>query len=76
MRDDALLIAERSRQIVADRPFETAVGPLAITASFGLACLDPSSAVAAVATRSEDLIRLADERLYEAKKFGRNRVVG
>jgi len=76
VRDDALLIAERSRQIVADRPFETAVGPLAITASFGLACLDPSSAVAAVATRSEDLIRLADERLYEAKKFGRNRVVG
>jgi len=70
-REDALMIAERSRAIVADRPFETAVGPLAITASFGLACLDPASP-----NRSHDLIRSADERLYEAKNSGRNRVVG
>ena len=75
-REDALMIAERSRAVVADRPFETAVGPLGITASFGLACLDPSSSDAPSAHRSEELIRRADERLYDAKNSGRNRVVG
>ena len=76
IREDALMIAERCRAVVADRPFATAVGPLGITASFGLACLDPSSLNPSSSQRSEDLIRRADERLYDAKNSGRNRVVG
>lgn len=69
--EDALDMAERCRHVVAVEPFETAAGPLEVTASFG------------VATRMDDqpetptdLIATADERLYQAKKGGRNRVAG
>ncbi|MEM6777401.1 MAG: GGDEF domain-containing protein [Planctomycetota bacterium] len=68
--------AEHCREAIAAVPFETTVGPLPITASFGVAAMAaekithlPSMA------RVESLLADADERLYEAKRAGRNRVM-
>ncbi len=70
-RLDALAIAERNRLTVAATPFKTTAGPLSITASFGLSCLNPGDL-----RSSDELLHLADENLYKAKRWGRNRVVG
>lgn len=67
---DAVDMAERSRMRIADAPFQTSVGALGISASFGLACFEPARPVT-----SDELLRAADERLYEAKRRGRNRVI-
>ncbi|EMI58546.1 diguanylate cyclase [Rhodopirellula sallentina] len=69
-RDEALEIAERCRSAIAEEPFDTAVGPLAISASFGVACYDGEQAM-----KPAELLKVADERLYEAKHNGRNQVV-
>ncbi|TWT87482.1 Response regulator PleD [Pseudobythopirellula maris] len=69
--DEALAIAERCRQAIANEPFATAAGPLRVSCSFGLAVLDGVRSVKPI-----ELIGEADERLYEAKSQGRNRVVG
>jgi diguanylate cyclase (GGDEF)-like protein len=66
---DALTVAERIRQHIAAEPVETEKGPLNITVSLGLAHLG-SDFLDLVA-----LISSADSALYEAKNFGRNRVV-
>jgi two-component system, cell cycle response regulator len=64
-------VAERVRQCVAQHPFRFDDKPFKITISLGIAYTagDPNM------TTSE-LLRLADERLFEAKRAGRNRVVG
>ncbi len=63
--------AERLRESLADRVVETSGGAtLRITASFGLASFAEIPPDAPV----EQLIDLADARLYEAKAAGRNRV--
>ncbi|MEO1527410.1 MAG: GGDEF domain-containing protein [Planctomycetota bacterium] len=68
---EAMEITERCRMAVADTPFSTGIGDLPITASFGVACLDPVEPMDPL-----DLIAIADEKLYEAKRSGRNRVCG
>ena len=70
-REEALEMAERCRSVIASEPFVTAAGPIEITASFGLACTDPSEP----ATPNQ-IIEQADQKLYEAKRAGRNRVCG
>jgi diguanylate cyclase (GGDEF)-like protein len=71
----ALLHAERLRQAIADLRFDSQGEAVGITASFGVATLDagrrrnPAEAV-------EDLIREADDYLYQAKGNGRDRVAG
>ncbi|QDT69242.1 Response regulator PleD [Planctomycetes bacterium MalM25] len=68
---EAAEVSERCRAVVADTPFDTAAGPLTVTASFGIEVLtDQADAT------PNDLIGAADERLYTAKEGGRNRVVG
>jgi len=61
-------LAERLRQVVSGHPVPTAAGPLPVTISVGLACLDGAD---------EDLRQLlsrADGALYRAKQSGRDRV--
>lgn len=68
---EAREVAQRCREAVCDSPFQTAAGALPITASFGFACLDPAKSETGL-----ELIHRADEKLYEAKRGGRNRVCG
>jgi diguanylate cyclase (GGDEF)-like protein len=66
---NAVSHAERLRAIVSGVRLETSLGPISMTASFGVAVyeggdnLDPF-----------DLIRASDMTLYRAKRAGRNRV--
>ncbi|HKL77379.1 MAG TPA: EAL domain-containing protein, partial [Gammaproteobacteria bacterium] len=67
--DEACAIAERIRAAIEAEPMEVNGLPLFVTASFGVAgypdCADGG----------EELLQVADSRLYEAKRTGRNRVV-
>jgi diguanylate cyclase (GGDEF)-like protein len=69
--EEASIVAERCRKAVCDQAFQTAAGPLEITASFGYAVLDPN-----LGETGLELIHRADGKLYEAKRAGRNRVCG
>jgi diguanylate cyclase (GGDEF)-like protein len=57
--------AEAFRRALAERPVPTALGPLAVTCSLGVAAYDG-------AMPPEDLIHHADAALYRAKRMGRN----
>ena len=63
------ILAERIRHVVADEPIVTDEGEVHVTISVGLASTNGDAALTPSA-----LIRLADERLYQAKHEGRNRV--
>ena len=67
---EALSIAERLRAAVADERTIASGREIGVTASFGCA------AAATHAETTDELIKMADERLYEAKRTGRNRVCG
>ena len=68
--EDALGVAEKLRAAVASRAFARAGHGAAVTVSIGLCSL------AGRQLESEDeLVRAADEALYEAKRAGRDRVV-
>ena len=64
----AYMVAERLRQDVADITFETDAGPLDITLSIGIACLEGDEET------GEEILKRADHALYKAKGEGRNRV--
>jgi diguanylate cyclase (GGDEF)-like protein/PAS domain S-box-containing protein len=59
--------SERIRSMIERSVLTTPTGPLSITVSIGGALATPGMAV-------DDLIRLADRRVYTAKATGRNRV--
>jgi diguanylate cyclase (GGDEF)-like protein/PAS domain S-box-containing protein len=63
----ARTVAERLREAVAGRPFDTGAGPLAVTLSGGCAAWRPGDTLAALVAR-------ADAALYAAKAQGRNQV--
>jgi two-component system cell cycle response regulator len=64
----AAALAENLRQRVANHPFVFQGERIPVTVSIGTALLGENDKVAA------DLIQRADEKLYEAKRGGRNRV--
>ena len=65
-------IAERLRQAIAAEAFTSPEGEsIAVTASFGVA-----SYPAADIKDGTELFAVADRRLYEAKRRGRDRVIG
>jgi diguanylate cyclase (GGDEF)-like protein/PAS domain S-box-containing protein len=59
--------SERIRAMIERSVLRTSTGPLSITVSIGGALAAPGMAV-------DDLVRLADRRVYTAKATGRNRV--
>jgi diguanylate cyclase (GGDEF)-like protein len=65
--DNAVVAAERIRQLIADRPFTFAGHSLSVTISIG------ASAGRAETTGIDALLKEADVALYEAKRSGRNR---
>jgi two-component system, cell cycle response regulator len=64
--------AEKLRSRCAVTPIATAVGEIVVTASFGVATLEPSDEPVSVAAAT--LLRNADAALYRSKREGRNRV--
>jgi two-component system cell cycle response regulator len=72
-REGAWVVAERLRQMMAEKPIKTEDHEVAVTASFGLASFDPGTDVPPSA---EALIKEADQHLYQAKREGRNKVEG
>lgn len=69
-RAEAVSVAERCRNAVAEASFATSAGPLAITISLGVADFAGLSDPHGPAT----LIQAADQKLYQSKRSGRNRV--
>ncbi len=62
------ILAERLRLKICEEPFLVGDIELSISASFGLTCATGPE------TSFEDLLKLADDGLYQAKADGRNRV--
>jgi diguanylate cyclase (GGDEF)-like protein len=65
----ARVIAERIRECVGSHAFSTELGPIKVTVSLGVATF-PSDA-----NEKQELIDLADQALYQAKRQGRNRTL-
>lgn len=71
---NARVMAERLRQKVEKTSFQFDNKAISITSSFGVAGVEHDQAEAG--HLSERLLREADEKLYQAKQQGRNRVAG
>ncbi|WP_194756749.1 sensor domain-containing diguanylate cyclase [Aliidiomarina indica] len=69
--DAAHKVAERLRTAIRSEPFQSAAGPLKVTASFGVATHTATSPKAS----GQDLLDAADKALYRAKSQGRDQVV-
>lgn len=67
---ELLAQAERFRACVSSAPFNIDGVSIPLTVSIGASCVESGSRVASL-----ELIRAADDALYEAKRTGRNRVV-
>jgi two-component system cell cycle response regulator len=67
-------VAERLRRLVADQVMVASAGGIKVTASFGVAPLQPQGGNPRQA--AEALLREADRFLYQAKNAGRNLVSG
>ncbi len=69
-KQTAVEVAERIRRGIESHEIALPSGDLyRMTASFGVACLGEDG------TSPEDLLVKADERMYQAKRDGRNKVV-
>lgn len=68
-RDGAIVLAERIRMTIEKAPFQAHGEPLTLTMSIGVATYGTDSP-----DTIDELLKLADRRLYTAKKEGRNRV--
>jgi diguanylate cyclase (GGDEF)-like protein len=67
--EGVLALAEQIRLSIADAPFDTEIGPLAVQISAG--CF---ASIAGPEMVSTDFIHAADQALYQAKTAGRNQV--
>ena len=69
-REGAEVEGERIRDIIAATPFQDTPPEYQVTISGGVSVLEY-----ATMQNAEDLLRTADQALYEAKRSGKNRVV-
>jgi two-component system cell cycle response regulator len=69
---NACWLAERVRRAVQEMTVTAGEAIIKVTLSIGVACFSETRA----SIRPQDLIALADERLYDAKRAGRNCVRG
>ncbi|MBF0450389.1 MAG: diguanylate cyclase [Candidatus Magnetomorum sp.] len=65
---EVLSVAERLRKSICSNAFETTSGPINASISLGATWVTPSEQDC----QEEDLIRIADKALYQAKNNGRN----
>lgn len=65
---EASRVAEKARAAIAGNDWSDAAPGLAVTVSIGVACLREAG------SDTLELVRLADRRLYGAKRAGRNRI--
>ena len=68
--EDARNIAERLRNLIADTPIETDIGPVHTTISIGVALLGKNNSLTL-----DQLLSRADRAIYLAKQANRNRVI-
>ena len=66
---EALGAGERVRSSIENHPFRFEATPIKLTVSVGVATTTGESELT-----PSDLLRVADEKLYQAKRGGRNRV--
>ncbi|SDK56588.1 diguanylate cyclase (GGDEF) domain-containing protein [Maridesulfovibrio ferrireducens] len=69
-KEDAMVVAERMRAGCEEAKLLTSGGEFKITLSAGVANLDECDLIS-----GDTMMRIADKRLYAAKKSGRNRVI-
>jgi len=69
-QEGATEVAERIRESVEKHPFRFEEKPFSLTISLGVAFTPGDSSLTAAG-----LLRQADDKLYQAKRAGRNRVV-
>jgi diguanylate cyclase (GGDEF)-like protein len=69
-RHQAVEVAERVRQVIANEPFKFENNVLNVTISLGVATTEGGQELS-----PQELMKLADEKLYAAKRAGRNRVI-
>jgi diguanylate cyclase (GGDEF)-like protein len=67
--EESFVIAERIRRLVEDTPFEVGQAQVNLTISMGISNF-PSHR----AKSKEELVKMADQALYDAKRGGRNKV--
>ncbi|MFW5966568.1 MAG: GGDEF domain-containing protein [Persicimonas sp.] len=80
-KEEAVRTAEKVRKLIEARPFEFDGVSIAVTLSLGVADLEEYKERNPVSEENSDgispfaFIKIADDRLYDAKEGGRNRVV-
>jgi diguanylate cyclase (GGDEF)-like protein len=73
-------LAERIRKVVGEKPMNTSEALISITISVGIATAEYVDKRATFTknvgeyTEAENLVRAADDAMYRAKRWGRNRV--
>ena len=68
-KDEAVQVAERIRRVLENHMVEHDGEKIKVTASFGVSQMEEG------VEKPEDLLKDADEKLYKAKREGKNRVV-
>lgn len=68
----ALSLSKRLQNLFRNKPFAMGGSEFRLTASFGIACFVPETGQ--TVPTLDELVRYADQKLYEAKQAGRNQI--